>query len=85
MIIIIILTEEQEAILFRTNEVLMSSTREALSSLKACDKRIVQTEKMSTMQFSKLQLPTSQIVLTCIYDVELVVSERLGKGKVRQN
>ena len=37
------LTEEQQAILFRIKEVLKSKTREALPSLKACAKRIVQT------------------------------------------
>ena len=35
------LTEEQQAIIFRIKEVLKSRTREALSSLKTCDKRIV--------------------------------------------
>ena len=38
------LAEEQQAILIRIKEVLKSRTREALSSLKACDERIVQTE-----------------------------------------
>ena len=38
-----ILTEEQQATIFRIKEVLKSRTREAFPSLKACDKRIVQT------------------------------------------
>ena len=37
------LTEEQQAILFRIKEVVKSRTREALPSLKTCDKRKVQT------------------------------------------
>ena len=36
--------EEQQAILFRIKEVMKRRTREALPSMKACAKRIVQTE-----------------------------------------
>ena len=39
-----ILTKEKHAILFIIKDVLRSRTSEAFPSLKACDKRIVQTE-----------------------------------------
>ena len=38
------LTEEQQAIIFRLKEVLKSRSREALPSLKTCDKNVVKTE-----------------------------------------
>ena len=58
----------QKAILFRIKEVLKSRTREALPSLKSCDKRIAQTETSkvnNVAHYSTLQLPTSQIAITC--------------------
>ena len=68
------LTEEQQAILFRIKEVLKSRTREALPSLKTCDKRIVQTE---TSRISNVVQYTANITdcNNLLYAVALVVSE----------
>ena len=74
------LTEEQQAILTRIKEVMKSRTREALPSLKACDKRIVQTETNKVN--SVAQYITTGNITDCnnlLYAMALVVSERLGK------
>ena len=79
------MTEEQHAIIFIIKKVLKSRTREALPSLKTCDKRIVQTEtsKVNNM----VQYITTSNITDCdnlLYDVELVVSEWLGKTRKRK-
>ena len=48
------LTEQQQATIFRIKEVLKSRT-----SLKTCDRRIVQIEAKSKMGFNTLQLTPS--------------------------
>ena len=74
------LTEEQQSILARIKDVLKSRTREALPSLKTCDKRTVLTETNKVNSVAKY-ITTSNIT-ECnglLYAVAFVVSERLGK------
>ena len=67
---------------------MMSRTRQVLSSLKTCDKRIVQTE---TRKVSNVfQYITTSNITDCnnlLYAVALVVSElgktRRGKGMIK--
>ena len=66
-------TEEQQAIIIRIKEVLKGRSREALPSLKPCDKRIVQTSKVNNV----VQYSTDCNNL--LYYVALVVREQLGK------
>ena len=57
-----------------------SRTRQALPSLKTCDKRIVQTETSKVNNV--VQYITTPNITDCnnlLYAVALVVSERLGK------
>ena len=71
------LTEERQAIIFRIKEVLKSRTREALLSLKSCDKRIVQTETSKVNNV--VQYITTSDITDCnnlLYAVALVVSEQ---------
>ena len=83
------LTEEQQAIIIRIKEVLKSRTEEALPSLKACDKKTVQTDTSKVCNV--VQYSTTSNITDCnnlLYSVTLVASERLGKirkGKKRQN
>ena len=70
------LTEEQQAIIFRIKEVMKSRRREALPSLKTCDKRIVQTETSKVN--SVVQYITTSNITDCnnlLYYAALVVSE----------
>ena len=83
------LTEEQQALIFRIKEVLKSRTRDALSLLKACDKKIVQTETSKVNNV--VQYITTSNIIDCnklLYAAALAVSERLGKirkGKGKTN
>ena len=72
------LTEEQQAILFRIKEVLKRRTREALPSLKTCNKTMVQTEtsKVGSVHYN---FQHHRLQFNLFYTVVLVVSERLGK------
>ena len=69
------LTEEQ-AIIFRIEELLKSRTREALPLLKTCDKRIVQTE--TSKGNNVVQYITTSNITDCnnlLYAVASVVRE----------
>ena len=80
------LNEKQEAILFRIKEVLKSRTREALLSLKTCDKRIVQTKTSKVNNV--VQYITTSNITDCnnlLYPVALVVIARLGKIRKRKS
>ena len=72
--------EEQQSILSRIKEVLMSRAREALPSLKKCDKRtmMIETNKVNSVA----DYITTSNITACnglLYAVAFVVSERLGK------
>ena len=85
------LTEKEQAILFRIKKVLKSRKREDLPSLKAGDKRIMQTETYKVN--SVVQYATTSNITDCnnlLYAVALAVSERLekirkGKGKTKSD